>query len=195
MAYTINIPFTGETLGQSRLQVLNNFNLIYSGFDVNHYSFNEANIGKHRYVVMPQVVGAPGTTATEGALFTNAVSGITQLFWQPPNNATGVQLTALDQTNGNFAAVGNGWTFLPGGLIMQYGVVNTPGTSGSVNFPIAFSSGVYSVFMSISRTSNTTPLTYWLSTSPGVTLSTFTYGSSAISGSAPVQLFWWALGK
>lgn len=47
----------------------------------------------------------------------------------------------------------NGWTFLPGGLILQYGFVAAPGQSGTVTFPIKFPTDFITITFGIQRNS------------------------------------------
>lgn len=138
MSYTINIPTVGQSLGNSRPQVLGNFNYINTTLKVNHL-FNEANAGKHYKVEMPRQSPSPTPAADEGLLFTKLSGGITRLVWKRDASATDIELTGIDPL-----AASSGYSTLPGGLIIQWGV--TPGNvvSGTnVNFPTTFPTTVY----------------------------------------------------
>ena len=80
-----------------------------------------------------------------------------------------------------------GWTFLPGGLILQYGVMKTTGNSTQVNFPV-----VFTTLCSITATVQQTPsggLTYGISTR---TTAGFLFTAS--SSSVGTQFNWMAIG-
>jgi hypothetical protein len=134
MTYYPNIPFSGESLGQSRPQVQGNFNLIQQTISQDHAAIAATGQGKHNQSTYPsQGAGygmskiSPATLTNENAIYsaTDAFSNV-QLFAQKANqsaNAGGIQLTRTDTG----AAIGannntNGYTFLPGGLIMQWGL-------------------------------------------------------------------------
>jgi hypothetical protein len=104
---------------------------------------------------MPAQSSAPTTAALEGGLYTKDVgAGVTQLFYRREGSGQEIQITS--GITANSATFGNntiylanhegGWTYLPGGLIMQYGryfttVINT----NVITYPIAFTSATYSV--------------------------------------------------
>lgn len=85
-------PFAvDDTLVSSRDQIRTNFELIQTQFEANHV--NIANDGKHKFLQMPEQATAPTTAANEGALYTKAVSGATQLFWREEGNGQETQIT------------------------------------------------------------------------------------------------------
>src|SRR5882724_10446052 len=110
-------------------------------------NFNAANT----YVTPSLVVLAPG----ESVLFSNKTTGTGQsgsadLIYTNGNSGNSYQMTLVD--NPNYGTFGNftnyptmvtdqfgGWTFLPGGLILQYGhMKTTSGTDTAVVFPKPF---------------------------------------------------------
>jgi hypothetical protein len=141
MAYNQNIPQPGDQLSQSQSDLLNNFQAIQTLIDVNHVDFAASGAGKHKWVSLPQQGSAPGTAAAEGALYTAAIAGVTQLLFQTPSNGTSLQLT------GPTALGANGYTTLPGGLILQWGTATTTSGFGTITFPIAFPTAAYAVMV------------------------------------------------
>jgi hypothetical protein len=132
MAFQPNIPLATDQLSQSQADLQNNFQAIQTWADVNHVDFLAGNAGMHKFVQMPEQAGDPGTGADIGALYTKAVAGVTQLFWQGESNAAAQQLTGGVN---NFIA--NGYSILGNGLIVQWG--NQTGTSPGVtviNYPL-----------------------------------------------------------
>lgn len=136
---------------------------------VDHYGFNEAPDfgGLHKQVRLPELaVIPPGLVADEGTLYTKLADGTSQLFYS--NEVSGNEYQMTRATDADFASfstlnpygappVGQtwrgGWTFLPGGLLLQYGfVVNTTflpplaPTFGTTNFPRAFSTTCFAVY-------------------------------------------------
>ncbi len=207
MSYTQDIPVSGDSLGGTRDRIRTNFQLISSVFGQNHLTFGQSNQGLHKYVVMPEADtlaapdGVPGTNANEAALFMNPGDNPaeTNLFIRGESNGNNWELTRLD--NANFARFGkeaasapsltlpNGWTFLPGGLIMQWGEVPNVVTTGTVTFNVKninFPSTILSVFTSLNKDSNESSNVHTLTTT------SFQYRTTTSSGTG--TLYWWALG-
>lgn len=140
MAYTQNIPQTGDSPTDSQPLILGNFQEIATAFNLNHGDFNGGNQGKHEFVQMPEQGAAPATAAAEGAVYTKDVSGATQLFWREESSGTEYQMT-----NQQVFGSGQGSITLPGGLTLKYGFDTNPGTTKTVTFTAPFASAVYSV--------------------------------------------------
>lgn len=147
MTYS-NVPLTGQSLGVTKNPINSNFALIQSAFSINHYAIGSAggaNSGKHTFVTMPSqsLASPPSRAAGECVLFTAAdlnAPNEPSLYVISQNNKV-YQLTKSYQSKfSTFATVPNGWTFLPGALIMQYGQITNPGVNGSLTFPFAFPS-------------------------------------------------------
>ena len=156
MTYTSDIPASGETLGGTRARINANFQEIATLEAVNHVAFNSAGEGKHKFLQIPEIntqtpSTIPATTADEGAIYTKVGTNPAQtnLFFRGESSGYEYQMTkAISASTGTFgtntAYVANnngGWTFLPGGLLLQYGRRTSPGASGGITFPVAFPSG------------------------------------------------------
>lgn len=192
MSYTADIPVTGDSLGGTRDRIRTNFQLIQSLITANHEDFGSGfGQGKHKFLQMPEQGSAPATAVNEGGLYTKVGTNPaeTNLFFRAEDSGGGggfeYQLTKVIAVstalfgNNTVAYVANnngGWTFLPGGLVMQYGRRTTPGSSGTVSFPIPFPSGnaPFSIVMGNERNSaracgfdtiSSTGFTYYLDTS------------------------------
>jgi hypothetical protein len=121
MSFTPNIPASGESLGASRLEVLNNFaslrTTISNVTQPNHVDVNASGAGKHVFVQMPvQTTGAanlPG--ANEGGLIAKTAAGSSELFYVRDAVSNYIQMTTGTPISGN-----NGSTFLPGGMILKW---------------------------------------------------------------------------
>lgn len=139
MTFTPNIPASGETLGASRTEVLNNFaslrSTISNAVQPNHIDVNNTGAGKHIFVQMPvQVAGAANLpAATEGGLITQTVAGKSELFYARDGVATYNQITAGDTaTSGTNRA-----TFLPGGIRVKLGSGQITAGNSSVTISYA----------------------------------------------------------
>ena len=149
MSFTPAIPADGQSLGNSKPQVRGNFTYFSNTLALNHFATNSANAGKHQFVEMPVIAARPTIIASEGGLYTkNVTSNIgpttsPELFWSVNVGGPEYQVTARS-TNVTLMAAQSGWTFLPGGLLLQWGLatgVSTGGTSQS--FAINFASGTF----------------------------------------------------
>lgn len=95
----------------------------------------------------------PSITGTVVTFNADNVNRAVQQFVDKGSSKTWTRTADSGQTNGwrpwqGFSNLftGNGYQYLPGGLIIQWGLVNPGGTSGAqINFPIQFASSLYSV--------------------------------------------------
>lgn len=158
MVYRNNIPQATDFLDQSQVDLLNNFAQLDTSFGIDHYEFSDVSgdTGKHKSVTMPENT-VPTIGADEGGLYTKV--GVapnpteTNMFFVAEGGTDEYQMTYSDSTNfatfsTNTTYVANhsgGWSFLPGGLIMFYGVRSTPGSSGTITFPFEYPNNVFTV--------------------------------------------------
>jgi hypothetical protein len=104
----------------------NNAGAIYNIWNKDHYTFDAATPGLHKHSTYI-VQAAPSSAIGQVAQYGNTASGSSELFLVRDNNATPVQLTR------GYPSIGsNGYTFLPGGLIMIWGSVTVPGSGVGV---------------------------------------------------------------
>jgi|SRR6186997_3283391 len=193
MSYTV-LPNSGQSLGVTRVPINTNFSLIQSVFAVNHVGFNNGGAGKHKFVQMPAQAASPGTAAAETAIYSRTAlvgaSNETNLYWQFPNTAAAGPDVVLTRFVTPSLAT-NGITFLPGGLIMQWGIVNAPGALGAVVFApapqVTFPNAILSVQLTGRRDSSD------VSFCVNGALTTGGFGFRGTSGSAQ-ELYWIAIG-
>jgi hypothetical protein len=199
------VPIIGDSLGSTRDRIRGNFQQINTVFAINHIAFNQTGQGKHPFLQMPEQVTAPITLANEAGFYpkvgTNPAE--TNLWMRGENNGFEYQLTAADQTNvgvfgNNTAYAANqtgGWTFLPGGLIMQYGLITVApnGGTATITFPKAYTSQVYSVVLTFNRTDPSSVVqTVRLSNFNAASLSSFNFYSGSNNN---VPITWISIGK
>lgn len=190
MSYDNNIPVSGQTLGGTRAQINQNFADIDTDFQINHVAFNDSGAGKHKFMQMPVQASVPTTASSEGGLYVeDDLSGVAQLNFRGETNGSSYQLTlATNGVDPNIATIGaaNGWSFIPGGLLIQWGSGSAPsGTSGTFSFPRAFSVTPYSLQVSIVRSSGA-------SANYGFAISTVnSTGFKTNSGYSSSHTFYW----
>jgi hypothetical protein len=191
MTFNPATPASGQSLGSSRPQVNTNFNslrtTISNSVQPNHIDVNSTGAGKHVFVQMPVQTPAAANlpSASEGGLITQTVSGKSELFYARDNTATYTQLT-----KGNPTISASGSSYLPGGLIIQWGT-GTASSAGTINnFPIAFPTSCFGVTMSIQSNTVSSIHSVWCSTDPPSTTS-FT----AKSDSGTLKIFYYAIGN
>lgn len=145
MVFNPNIPRPTDLLSNSQGDLLANNGALNSTFSRNHIPLNVAtNNGKHTFVelVFSNPIGSPPVpplSSGGGTVYSKSVSSKAQLFFSPGSSGNEYQMTATDASNfATFASnTGIGWTFLPGGIIYNFGFVSTPSsspTSGNVTF-------------------------------------------------------------
>lgn len=199
MTYTTDIPISGDTLGGTRDRIRTNFQLIESIQSINHVAYGALGQGKHKFLQMPEVTasgaGVPTTLANEGGLYVDVGLNPAEsnLFFRGEANGFQYQLTrAISASTTKFGNITNalsgangfgGWTFLPGGLILQFGNFN-PNISTTVVFPVAFTSIPFSIQLTISAGNNST---FRANVSTGtVTNTQFVFEGSVSSNANPI---------
>lgn len=185
--YFTNIPFASNDPSIDQPNMQTNTNSISAWVDIDHYGFKDASNlgGLHAQVTMPILAGLPARLlSTSGILYTKNVSVYTatpqnsnNLFYTAGTSSKEYQLTRCINNNTQFNLFGvntvgytpavapvtsqnGGWTFLPGGLLLQYGFCNiTPAGAAlfTVVFPIEFTVNPYSITLSVTRTATNSP--------------------------------------
>jgi hypothetical protein len=114
--------------------VQNNFQQLDTSFGVNHFLFSNgtSNNGKHTFIELVNNVSIPTTAAGEATLYSiqNGSSLVTDIYMTPDASTNQYRFTNFNAAT--FAAFAKvitgintiaGWTFIPGGLIVNYGFV------------------------------------------------------------------------
>jgi len=197
MPYTTGIPTSGQVVSVSQPQIRDNFNVLDTYLKVNHIALNNVpNQGKHNIVEMvSRTVIPPGLLAGEGTLYVKTDGdGFGQMYYTNDNSGNEYQLTKVSTPNfGTFGRDGNsGWTFLPGGLIMQYGVVTDGNISGSVTYPIKFPTSLISLSLNYSRVASSSVNSVGQNTAGTNDTTQFSY---FLTGNKIVSFFWLAIGN
>ena len=111
------IPQATDVISTSQLQLLSNNQYCPAsvGMDHNWTKTSGAPDGYHKVVNFVNQAGAPGVVANIGQLYTLTSGGTQQLFYET-GGGTQYQLTGLAALS-----AGNGYTTLPGGIILKWG--------------------------------------------------------------------------
>jgi hypothetical protein len=138
-SYFPNVPNAPDDPADDQPQMQINTASISSLISVDHIGFNTANGGYHNIIHFPNQGSDPAPIALIGQLYTKQVTfnSITDnaLFFE----SGGGRITQLT-TPGTASGTANGYTFLPGGIILQWGVVSMAFSSGSTTGTVTFSS-------------------------------------------------------
>lgn len=201
MTFTPNIPATGQSLGQTKNLISGNFTNYFNTISQDHVPPG-TNQGKHNQsTYVSQGAGAsksPVTAATEVALYSGTDAfGAMQLFAQKASqliNAGGIQMSRLD--TGTQVNASTGYTFLPGGLILQYGIAAaTSGAGTTTNFPLIFPNNCFGVCLGIVGASISSLHSVWVKTNyPSAALGART-AFQATSDSGALGCFYMAIGN
>ena len=204
MTYTTNIPVSGDTLGGTRDRIRTNFQEIANVMAENHVAFNDADEGKHKFLQMPVQAAAPATGASEAAFYVkDDGGGVAQFFVKGEQTGSEYQITSIasgaDAQIAEFGTFTNysgsfngGWSFLPGGLLLQYGTVTTTGAITAVTFPKPFAAATtpYSIMLTASGTANNDDV-QTVNTGTPPTNTTFRINRTGSNRT----LYWQAIGK
>jgi len=183
--YTRDIPFAthNPSTDQPKMQVNNNS--IDDIIEVDHYSFNDQNLlsGYHKIVDLVPQVAVPALPAGVGAMLLSSTNG--NLVFANAQIPAG---TFLTNSNAPPVAAIKGSTFLPGGMILQWGQGNAVG--GIFNDTLTYGlSTVYAAFTT-AATLNNNVITNIVIASPNLTI----YANSDSGSPVNALVYWMVIG-
>jgi len=146
------VPNPGQTLGNSRPIIQNNFTAIGRAFIVDHVDYNTTNEGMHNRVSFPTQSSPPA-----------AAAGIVQMYSQTSILTNQPELVFLRQTGSTkptpveFTSAGwanPGWCRLPSGILMKWGQLSTTtyNTLETIAFPVVVGIPVFTEIYSCQLT-------------------------------------------
>jgi hypothetical protein len=193
MTFTPGIPNTGQSLGFTKDPIRNNFAVLRSTIATNHIDVNLSGAGKHNLAEFVEQSTSPATSVDECALYAKQAQSVAQLFLQKESQLSGasdVQMSRLD--TGVKAAV-NGYSFLPGGVIIQWGIGAFVGNASNVNVlfvtsNVNFTAACFNVSLTGIGFNNTFDVT-------NVTSTGFTASRSLGTFGANQNFYWTAIGN
>jgi len=180
--YTDNLPNPPNLPSQDVNSMQVNCNSVEGWAEIDHFGFNDNSGGYHKQVSMPNQATPVLPGLMNGVLF--ATGG--NPWWQNAAAGTPFKFALINQNN----IAANGYISL-GGVIFQWGSVNAPGATGTVNFPLAFPSGnpPFTVQISVRRDGSTSTQGAYIDGAP--LAASFKYTGSSNSAQT---LFWFAVG-
>jgi hypothetical protein len=138
--YNSNVPAANDPPKNDQPTMQSNAASIASIIAVDHIGFNIPNGGYHKVIHQPPQGADPTAIPGIGQTYTKTLSGDQQLFFE----SGGGVITQLTGPNTAIAA-GNGYTWIPGGILLQWGSITGGLTSGTntdlffatanINFP------------------------------------------------------------
>jgi hypothetical protein len=205
--FTNSIPASGHTLAFDQPLMLANNEYLQTSVGTDHnFTANTSTSqdGYHKVIHFVNQVSDPSPVTSTGQLYTKTVSSFNQLFYENPqgniiqltNFSSNADANARFATNTNYLTSNTGgWTFLPGGLVLQYGSFAASSSSTyNITFPIPFPSGnpPFSVTISGTRASSSPGSSAsWVSTS-GLSSTGFTIFND---GAHNFGWYWLAIGN
>lgn len=165
MSYDPNIPQPNDFLSDSQGDIKTNFTALNTIFAKNHFQFADgtSNNGRHSTIEMVNQSTPTGGGGISN-LWSNSDGTTSQMYFMNEASNNAYQLTrAIDAKYINFAtnifasgnAAGAGWTFLPGGLLLQYGNTGPLATQANttITFPVSYTVACFSVIATMNRSS------------------------------------------
>lgn len=203
MTFTPGEPQNGESLGSSKPKIRNNLDGLRASLAVNHVDINAGvDNGKHNIIQMPEQ-GSDATTGTAiGALYTKGSAGFSNLYWRQETGGANaykdqgavVNMTGPAPAYSVFSGIERGgYTFLPGGLLLQYGEILGAIDGTDYTWPSQQIAGIpFTTFVSMTMTQyqllSTSPiiLEYNIPTGPDTLLTKFKLRSRTV-GNLPIS--------
>ena len=187
--YTRSVPnppnFPSQDVGNMQI----NTNSIYDIIDKDHFTFGSPGTvdGTHRRVSLSNIAapGVPGTT--NAVLFANNPAGTSQPFWQIGVGAANIFQIPTFPTATPPSATQNGFSYLPGGILMQWGFALLPASGSTINFPTPFVGVPFSI--TVTPFALSLPMQAAVGAVPAPTNAGFTILSSGLA-----SIYWVAIG-
>jgi len=193
--FTTGYPPDGFSLGQTKSQIRDNLDGTFQTVEVNHFTQNQSNPGKHRYLQLP-AQGNPASTAAQEILLYNGgstIGGTTNLWFSTYSNGSVNSSTSVQMTRREVPLnASNGYSWLPGGVLIQWGSVSSPGSSGTVIYPIPFPLNVWNIQLNYARAVTSNAISFAVNSGGTNNLSQFQFYSTT-GGST--TLYWLAIGR
>lgn len=211
--YNRDIPTANHNPAVDQPNMKTNTNSTMDLIGEDHYTFKVSNGGFHKQIRLPvltDITNLSPRILNSGTLWTQKASSIgatkeSDLFYIPDLTSDSYQLTRtitskktlFGTITSNYPGSGGvnffgGWTFLPGGMLFQYGYVDTSVDANVIAFPVTFKVGTepFSIQVTGSITDNTTVRMGVLDGS--VTATQFTTNNTATNRLK--RIYWQAIG-
>lgn len=184
--YTTGTPNGALTPAQNRPTMTVNNDSAAGIWDEDHYGFNNNNGGQHQQVTFPFNIADPNQSSPIASLYTKAVSGISQLFFQNGNMASNVVRltgTIASPVSNSGTAGGSIYTLtLPLGATLYMGQTASISGNKTIVFPVGYTNII---------TGNCSPNSATGIPSTGIILGN---SGATVGTSATVSINWWVIG-
>jgi len=199
--YNPAVPTGTLELDEDYINLQHNFQQLDTTYKVNHIALtdNTTNNGAHTFVELRNQAGLPpGLKTLEGTIYTKIVMAVSELFYTPDNSTNEYQLTrTISAQIAKFGTFTNyqpnmtgGWTFLPGGLLFQYGSFTPTTAHDTIIFPVPFTTAVYNIQLTQVNSTNST---IRLAVSTG-TITLLQFVTEATLSANFTSFYWTAIG-
>ena len=145
--YTPGYPPDGSSLGQTKATIRNNLDGTFQTLAIDHIDNNgqpgSQPAGYHKVIHAVPQGSDPAAIVGYGQLYSKTINSFTTdqaLFWE-----TGGGLIQQLTANITPTAATNGSSFLPGGLIIQWGSAAAATDGTTVNFNVTFPTNLFSL--------------------------------------------------
>jgi hypothetical protein len=187
--YNTGIPAANNNPSSDQPLMQTNFNSINTWMGVDHLPFSSTNYGKHQQVqIINQATIPPNLLSGAETIYSKVIGGSGELFFTRGATGTEIQLTGPGNPNNSSPGV----TFLPGGMLLQWGSGTSSGiTTTPVSFPVTFNNcyGVQLTYLDATAHRNNIGLVT-------ITSSGFSLSIKDSSGNFNALAFYWmAIGK
>lgn len=189
-AFSTTVPTTGHLPSIDYTTMAAN-NVSAAGImAVDHIGFNITGGGWHNQSTYPNLGSAPTTASGQLALYSKA-GAVSSELWMIRDANAGTATALTTSKIGAPTVSTNGCSWLPGGILIQWGTSSVP-TSGTqvVTFPVAFPNNAYNVSVTGIRNNSGGDGVFVLTGSVGNTGFTLRNGSGSIS-----SVYWMAIGN
>jgi hypothetical protein len=137
----INVPLTGQNLGNTRVPINTNFATINTAFAIDHVAFATSGEGWHNKVTLPVQGGVPTFASGQDGIynFANATTGSNELYahiQKAGGSATAdIPFTASSiSQNSGITNGSTGWTYLPSGILMRWDYFTYSTNTGNITY-------------------------------------------------------------
>lgn len=190
MTFNPNIPAGSQTISSTTLPIQTNFSTSNTNFGVDHVDFTNTpppggNGGRHNTVTLVQQAADPTAVSTSPILYCKSTTSNTvnnDIYFRRASNDSS-SIVQLTTTKVNPTASVSGYSFLPGGIIVQWGTNAAATDGGTTNFPIAFPNNCFNV--QVTQNTASTLVTIGIN---GFTTTNFTFRKTS-GGGIPITFF------
>lgn len=189
LTYTTNIPNPTNSPSTDVPNMQTNTNSINTIWQADHFTFADSNPGTHKQVTLT-VEAAPSLPAgTGGAMYASTINGNAWPVWVNALGSTAM-LSSISQPTSN------GYTSLPGQIIVQWGTTTASGT-GTRNVLFAtsnidFPNNCFQVFAQTQITTITNAIAWSVS---NISKTGFSLGTNPLSTPSGTSFSWFAIGN